>query len=107
MISFEDAEKALNYRAHTDAECARLKGIYEDLSERKKVTLNVAANNAEGSAAARLQVAYSSKEYQDHLAALNVALIEFETMKSRRATAEIKIEMWRSINSSMRRGNIQ
>ena len=110
MISFEDAEKALNYLKSTDREFARLKAYYDGLEGQRKTVeameyLSYIKNGSKSSAAAT-QSAKASKVYSDHLNKTNNALMDFETMKNLRATAIIQIDLWRSINSNMKKGNM-
>lgn len=106
MINYNDAEQALNYLKNTDTEFARRKCLYEGLDDQKKTVEALAFISAEGSAAERAQKAKASNEYQDHIQAINEARIEFETMRNQRQTAALQIEMWRSVNSNMKKGNI-
>lgn len=106
MITYDDAEKALNYLKSTDIEFARRKCLYEGLDDQKKTVDAIAFISASGSAAERSQEAKASSEYQDHIQAINEARIEFETMRNQRQTAALQIEMWKSINYAMKMGNV-
>jgi hypothetical protein len=46
--------------------------------------------------------AYAHEEYQDHLAAIRVAIEEYETMRWMMIAAQAKIDVWRSLESSAR-----
>ena len=106
MINYNDAEKALEFLKSSDVEFARRKCLYEGLDDQKKTVEAIAFMNAEGSAAERAQKAKADNGYQDHIQAINEARIEFETMRNQRQTAALQIEMWRSVNSAMKMGNI-
>lgn len=106
MINYNDAEKALEFLKSSDVEFARRKCLYEGLDDQKKTIEALAFINAKGSAAERAQIAKCDDGYQDHIQAINEARIEFETMRNQRQTAALQIEMWRSVNSNMKKGNI-
>jgi hypothetical protein len=46
--------------------------------------------------------AYAHQEYQDHLAAIRVAIEEYEAMRWMMIAAQAKIDVWRSLESSAR-----
>lgn len=106
MITYDDAERSLQFLKSTDVEFARRKALYEGLDDQKKTVEALAFMGAKGSAAERGQIAKASDEYQDHMNGINDARLDFETMRNQRASAVLQIDMWRSINSNMRKGNI-
>ena len=106
MIDYNDAEKALEFLKSCDVEFARRKALYEGLDDQKKTVEALAFMKAEGSAAERSQRAKASDMYQDHIKDLHDARLEFETMRNQRQTAVLQIDMWRSVNSNMKKGNI-
>ena len=106
MINYDDAEIALKYLVDTDQEYARLKTLFDGLSEQKKSILAIEYGKLTGSAADKTQNALSSVSYQKHLQALRDSQIDYETLKQTRLTKQLIIEMWRSINSARNKGNI-
>lgn len=106
MITIDDAEKALNYLKDTDKECARRKAEMEALSDLKKTVVALEFAEAKGSAAERTKTAEGSQELLLHINKIKNAVFEYEEMRNKRKSAELQIEMWRSINSNMRKGNI-
>lgn len=106
MINYNDAEVALNYLVGTDEEAARAKVMYEALYEQRKTIRAVQFLNAKGSAAERTERAMASEEYQSHLALIKDAQIEFEILRNKRFTNQSIIEMWRSVNSNQKKGNV-
>ena len=100
------AEKALEYLKNTDTEAARARALKDGLDETKKSVSAIEFMKASGSAAERTQKALASEEYLTHLDKLENAVLEFETLKNKRKSAELQIEMWRSINSNMKKGNV-
>ena len=107
MIGYEDAEKALEYLKNTDKEAARRKAYASALDDMKKSVLALVYNDIEGgSAADKLKKAEGHKDYIDHLNKLRTANEEHLIMQNKRITAATQIEMWRSVNSAMKMGNI-
>lgn len=106
MIDFKDAEKALEYLKATDIRAAKAKAHMEAMSDRKKTILAVEFIKLDGSAAEKTQKALASEEYDDLLNAYEEAILDYETIRNQRKSAELQIELWRSINSNQRRGNI-
>ena len=106
MINYEDAEKALEFLKATDVSFAKSRALKDALDESKKTVAAIEFMHATGSAAERQQIALSSEAYITHLGKMESATLEFETLKNRRMTAALQIEMWRSINSNMKKGNI-
>ena len=107
LIDFNDAEKALEYLKGTDKEAARAKSYAAALDDAKKTVLAFVYNDlTEGSAADRQKKAEGSDDYHSHLEKLRKANEEWETLRNKRKSAELQIEMWRSINSNQRKGNI-
>jgi len=106
MISYEDAEKALKYLVSTDEEYARAKTLYDALNEQRKTIAAIEYGKLEGSAAEKTQKSLASNNYQSHLQAIRDAQIEFETLKAKRLTQQSVIEMWRSVNSARKMGNV-
>lgn len=107
MIDYTAAEKALDYLKHTDAEAARAKAHYAMLDDAKKTVLAMTYNEFDGgSAADRQKKAEGSQDYHNHLEKLKQAHIEWELLRNKRKSAEMQIEMWRSVNSNQRKGNI-
>jgi len=67
MISYENAEQALQYLVNTDEEYARAKTLSDALHEQKKTIQAHQFLLHEGAAANRTQMALASPEYQEHL----------------------------------------
>lgn len=107
MIDYNDAEKALDYLKSTDKEAARLKSRYHLLDDRKKTIMAVIFGDVEGkSAADKEKKALADKRYRDHLMEVSNAHEEWLVIYNQRKSAELQIEMWRSVNSNQRKGNI-
>jgi hypothetical protein len=106
MISEERLEKAMRFLAESDMEAAELKVQMErksylvDLSRRKIFTLsegNVEERKAQAELAPETKAA--EEEYLQ-------AMLEWEKLKAKRATEELIVEVWRSLEASRRQGRI-
>lgn len=106
MINYKDAEIALQYLCDTDEEYARAKTLYDALCEQKKTVQAIEYGKLDGSAAEKTQQALASKAYIEHLHAIRDAQIEFETVRAKRITKQAIIDMWRSVNSAQKMGNV-
>lgn len=106
MIDYNDAEIALQFLCNTDVDFARAKTLYDGLYEQRKSVIAIEFGKAKGSAAEKTKLAESSEEYQKHLMAVRDAQIEFETLKAKRHTKQLIIDMWRSVNSNRNKGNV-
>ena len=106
MINYNDAEKSLCYMVDTDEEAARAKALYDGLYEQRKTIKAIQFLKATGSAAERTERAYASEEYQEHLQLIKDAQVEFEILRNKRTSNAQVIDMWRSVNSNQKKGNI-
>lgn len=105
-VTVERMEKALRYLAETDIECANKKGVYEGLLDQRKTVIAIEFSFAKGGAELRKMHAYASDTYTDHMAKVNIALVEYESLRNKRRTEELVIDVWRSVNSSRNKGQI-
>lgn len=106
MITENEAGQHLKFLIETDVEAGRAKALVDSLDEQRKTIEAVEFMKAKGSAAERKQIALSSNGYLEHISKLENARYEFETLRNRRLTAVTAIDMWRSVNSNQRKGNI-
>lgn len=106
MIDYSDADIAIQYLISTDEELAKAKTLYEALYEQKKTIQAVEFLKSSGSAAERTQKALASDEYILHLSLIKDAQIDFEVLRNKRQSQSSVIDMWRSVNSNQKKGNI-
>lgn len=108
MIDYNDAEKALDYLKSTDNEAARLRAYADALDDLKKNVVAMLVNGITEklSAADKLKQAEGSQEYHSHIEKLRKAKEDWFIIQNKRNSAVHQIEMWRSVNSNQRRGNI-
>ena len=106
MIDYNDADAAIKYLVSTDDELGRAKTLYDGLYDQRKTIQAIQFLKAAGSAAERTQRALASEEYQEHMSLIKDAQIEFEILRNKRQSQACVIDMWRSVNSNQRKGNI-
>ena len=104
--TFESAEKALSYLGRTDDEHGRLKAHHQALDKVRKSVRAQCFLEAEGSIADRNSKAESDPRYKKAVEEWENAMADFYTIDAKRATATLAIEIYRSVNSSLKRGNI-
>lgn len=105
-ISDERLQKSLHYLASTDIEAAKAKAYVEGLSEQRKTIKAIIFQTSQGTNQAREASAYASDEYINHIDKLQKAIESFETLKNKRLTESLIVEVWRSCNANRRHGNV-
>ena len=106
MISKERLEKALTFLAETDETFAYHKTHVAQTDHKAKAIKSAMFLRFDGTVAERTAKAESSDEYQDALEIYFTALNALEKLKNKRQTESIVIEVWRSLESSRRQGNV-
>lgn len=107
MNELPDAErvgKALNYLANTDEPYGRLCAAVSAIEHKGKAIKAVEYLKASGPVAERNAVVECSQAFKGWMEELENATADREIMRARRKTAELLIEVWRSVNSSRRQG---
>lgn len=106
MISEEQCENALKYLASTDETGAILKGNVARSEYLAKLARAKVFLLSEGSVEARKATAEVSTEVQKAEDDYCTAVVEFEKVRAKRATRELIVETWRSVNANRRHGNV-
>ena len=100
-------EKALDYLRDSAENYARWKARMKYLESHRKSVRSSEVLNATGKTITEnTHRGESSKAYNDILQEYEEAVYEFTLIDAMRKAAEIKIEVWRSISSANKRGNI-
>ena len=100
-------EKALNYLAKTDEEFARAKAMVKYLEHKRKTIKAEAYLRAPGNTInERESNAYCCQEMRDFLEEYKDAVYDEQILASKRKSAELAIEVWRSKNANRRTGNV-
>ena len=98
MISDERRDKALQYLATTDEECALAQSYYNSM---KSLTKQV-----EGASTSDKTKSYSDGTYKDHIEKVEIAELSYLKIKNKRMTEAMIIECWRSENANRRVANV-
>ena len=110
MISEKRLEKSLMYRAETDEEHAILKTQVEYLDWKKKnlkgnFITNKSSDNL--SLGVRTEKWYASEDYKNFIEEHKKVYEKFNKMDNKRKTECIIIELFRTLEASRRKGNVQ
>ena len=103
----ERVEKAIDYLVETDKEAAKLKAMMvyrEDMLKTVNATLTLEFD--EKTVAEREARALSNPKYKYAIDKKSEAIYEYETMKNRRLSAQLVVEVWRTESANERKGNV-
>ena len=106
MISDNRLQQALTYLATTDEPCAMAKAHADALREQLKTIEAMEYLKADGAVKEREAHARSSVDYKNQTALIEDATAEYETMRLKRATEALIVEVWRTEAANRRAGNI-
>ena len=109
-VSNEKMEKALTYLAETDIEYGQAKAACEGFKFRLKIAESQAILEQvgkDGTVSEKEARAKTDKGYRMMVDEYEAACTTRDTMGAKRKTAELIIEVWRSVNSSRNKGTIQ
>lgn len=101
------AEKALDYLTQSEAVFARYKALHQAEKERTKIVKASLMIESQGKTVSdKENWALSHKDYQQVHTAWHEAMEQYYLIEAKRTRAELTIEMYRSVNSAIKRGNI-
>ena len=107
FISDQMVEKALDFIRDHAEEYGRLRGLAKGLDhERKIVRGQMFLESCEKTAAAKEADAESSQEYQNIVKEIVQVETDLAIVSTQIKAAELKIEVWRSLNARQGRGHI-
>ena len=107
MDYLDRAEKAIEYLAESEEQWAEYKALLKFQSERHKAFLARLQNDAPGkSEAERKRHAEADKAFQELINESVMIATRFYLLDAKRQRAEHAIEMFRSVNSAQKRGNV-
>jgi len=100
-------ERALHYLASTDDDFAKARAMVKYLEHKRKTIKAEAYLRATGNTInERESYAYTCKEMRDFLEEYKDAVYDEQILASKRKSAELAIEVWRSKNANRRVGNV-
>jgi hypothetical protein len=107
FINEEEVEKALHYLSSSAKDYAKWKARMKYLELHRKSIRAAEILSAKGNTISEnTQKGEASKAYKDILIEYHEAVYEFTLIDAYRNAAESKIEAWRTISSSNRRGHV-
>ena len=107
MNYLQKAEAALNYLQESEAEYAQYKALLKFQSERHKACLaRLMQDSVETTEAGRKRDAEAHKQYEELLDESTEIAEQAYLLESKRKRAEYTIELFRSVHSMQKRGNI-
>ncbi len=107
MISENRLQEALTYLATTDESCANARAYYEGLKDQSKTYYSAEYLKSTGkNVEERKAKALTSEAVKTHQREIREAHADYEIMRNKRATQVLIIEVWRSLNSARKKGNI-
>ena len=109
MNDLPDAErvgKAINFLANTDEDYGRLCAAVSAMEHRIKSLKASKYLETSGTVGERQAIVDSSKAYRGWIEKMENVTADREIMRARRKTAELLIELWRSVNSARGKGLI-
>lgn len=102
-----DIEKDLHYLAETDEKYATLDAELTQLEDEIKWKKGNVVSSSNSSVSKAVEEFYASSEYKTFcITKMNKALAR-NTLRNKRATAILRIDVWRTLEASRRKGNIQ
>ena len=105
-ITEDRMTRALRYLAETDEKVSRAKAYMLGIDKQEKTILAINFLKTEGTVAEREANSRVSPEYKTWKEEYENAVVDYEILKNKRSTEVLIIEVWRSLNSQRRRGNI-
>lgn len=107
-ISTEKMEECLAYMAKTDVQHAMLRALVDDYEYRIKMAEARVARESKdkGTQDYIKSLTRTDPEYIKLVDELYETNMNYQIISAKRKTAELIIEVWRSLNANSRRGNI-
>ena len=105
-INQASMERALKYLAETDKAEADLYKLSLEMKERKESVFSLRKAAHDGTVAEREAFAYDDEQYKQAADAYFDAIAAHREIKNKRDRAIITIDVWRSLNSRLNKGNI-
>lgn len=101
-----DIEKLITFLANTDEPFAKVQAELTYGQDILKHLKGAFVAGSELPVSKATEQFYASENYTNHISKLHKLNIEQLTMKNQRKTAEMKIEIWRSMEASRRKTNV-
>lgn len=101
-----DIDKLVTFLANTDEPFAKVQAELTYGQDILKHLKGAFVAGSELPVSKATEQFYASKHYTNHISKLHKLNVEQLTMKNQRKTAEMKIEIWRTMEASRRKTNV-
>jgi len=101
-----DIEKMLTYLASTDEPYAKVQAQVSYGEDMLKHIKGIYISKSEVSVSKATEDFYASANYKNQIDKINTFNLQLLELKNKRRTAEQKIEVWRTLEASRRKGNV-
>tara|TARA_R110001592_G_C12977332_1_gene733843 strand:- start:134 stop:442 length:309 start_codon:yes stop_codon:yes gene_type:complete len=101
-----DIDNEINYLAETDDTFALLVAEVDYQRDMIKHFKGAYVTQSDVAVSKATESYYGSESYVNSIKSINVRNLELLKLKNKRRTAEMKIEIWRTLEASRRKGNI-
>ena len=103
---YQETEKAVEYLRSTEEEYARYRGLMKAIPAREKIALaRLMLESPEKSVAAKKTWAEASEEWEKVVDESQEIQTECDLLQAKRDRANLTIEIFRSVHSSLKAGN--
>ena len=106
FVTDDECDKALAFLRDQAPEAGRLRAAMERANHERRIERAKIILEVDGPVTVRESKALTSNAYKQALEGLSNATADYETMRLLIRAAEMKVEVWRSLNSRMNRGNV-
>ena len=101
-----DIDNEINYLAETDTTFAKLMAEVEYQRDMIKHFKGAYVTQSDVAVSKATESYYASASYVTSIKKINDFNIDLLQLKNKRRTAEMKIEIWRTLEASRRKGNV-
>jgi len=101
-----DIDKLITYLAATDESYSKVQAEVSYGEDMLKHIKGIYISKSQVSVSKATEDFYGSASYTNHISKLHTLNLQLLELKNKRRTAEMKIEVWRTLEASRRKGNI-
>ncbi|BAQ87713.1 hypothetical protein [uncultured Mediterranean phage uvMED] len=102
-----DIDKDLQYLAETDVPYSNASAELDYQKDELKHTKGVFVTKLNASVSKAQEEFYANQEYKIAIDKIYNAQVTVNSLRNKRATAILRIDVWRTLEASRRKGNIQ
>ena len=105
-MDYKTVEEDLQYLAKTDERYAELKAGVEHMKNILKSAKGEFVTNSKEAVSKAIEAFYAGKDYIDVRDRMKTVYHECFTLETKRQTAVLRIDVWRTLEATRRKGNI-